>query len=231
MGRPRKVDLEARRAALLAELAEMPADLRHEECRRRLEAVLFAAAEPLSEAVLSRVLDPEMDVRALLKEIQLHCDGLGFELLDTPLGWVFRSRPAYGESIRVAREKVVEELPLSEAEVEVLMIIAYYQPVTRGQIAAMRNRSLEKKTGEVRSEWVRRFLDLGWIGHGPRLATAGNPITYVTTTAFLDHFGLASLHDLPDLDRLAAADLLSTEDKWGDAVEASLRTMLAKDTR
>ncbi|QCG94475.1 SMC-Scp complex subunit ScpB [Azospirillum sp. TSA2s] len=231
MARPRKVNLEARRAALVAELAKLPADFRHEESRRRLEAVLFAAAEPLDEAVLSRVLGPETDLRALLTEIQLRCDGLGFELLETPRGWMFRSRPAYGETILVARETETAGPSLSEAEVEVLTIIAYYQPITRGQIAAMRNRSLEKKAGEVRSEWVRRFLDVGWIAQGPRLATAGNPITYVTTPAFLDHFGLASLHDLPDWDRLVAAGLLSTEDKWGDAVESSLRTMLAKDGR
>ena len=122
----------------------------------------------------------------------------GVELCRVGDGWAFRTRPAVAE--RLQQHKSVER-PLSRAALEVLAIIAYHQPITRAEIEEIRGISLSKGTMDI-------LLELTWIKPRGRRRTPGRPLTWGTSPAFLDHFGLSDITDLPGMDDLKAAGLL-----------------------
>ncbi|MBI4185204.1 MAG: SMC-Scp complex subunit ScpB [Proteobacteria bacterium] len=165
---------------------------------RVVEAILFASPTPVSEKALAERLPEGTDVKALVEELRRHYADRGVNLIGVGAGWALRTAPDLAPRLkayaRVARK-------LSRAAIETLAIIAYHQPVTKAEIEEVRGVGLSKGTLDL-------LFEAGWIRPRGRRKTPGRPITWGTTEAFLDHFGLASLADLPGLDELKAAGLL-----------------------
>jgi segregation and condensation protein B len=166
--------------------------------RRLLEALLFASAQPLPEVLLAARLGPGCDVAALLDDLRLEYQERGVNLVRVGGGWAFRTAEDLAPLLR-PEEEVGRKL--SKAAVETLAIIAYHQPVTRGEIEQIRGVVTSKGTIDI-------LLEQGWIRPGKRRETPGRPLTWITTEHFLDHFGLDSLRDLPGVEDLRAAGLL-----------------------
>ena len=177
------------------ELARKEAALR--EAERIVEALLFAAAEPLDEAELARRLTDDVELSLVLDQLRAHYAGRGVTLTRVGKKWFFRT--ASDLSWILAREQV-EEKKLSRAALETLAIIAYHQPTTRAEIEEIRGVAISKGTLDV-------LLDTGWIRLRGRRKAPGRPITYGTTDSFLMHFGLEQIGDLPGLEELKGAGL------------------------
>jgi len=165
---------------------------------RMIEALLFAASEPLDEKSLARRLPDGADVPGLLRELQAFYAPRGVNLV--PIGGKWLLRTAEDLSFLLQRE-AVQQKKLSRAAMETLAIIAYHQPVTRAEIEEIRGVSVSAGTLDV-------LLETGWIRLRGRRKTPGRPLTYGTSEAFLVHFGLESVRDLPGMDDLKAAGLL-----------------------
>jgi len=173
---------------------------------RLLEAVLFAAAEPLSEKQLAARLPEDADMKAMLSALQSYYEGRGVELVQRGKSWSFRT----ADDIRPLLEKEIEvPRKLSRAAIETLAIVAYHQPLTRAEIEEIRGVSLSRGTLDV-------LMEAGWIKPGKRRETPGRPATWKTTDDFLDHFGLEDVRDLPGIKELKAAGLLES----GPAINA-----------
>ncbi len=165
---------------------------------RCVEALLFAAAEPLSEADLARRLPQGAEVRPALGALQSRLEGRGVELVEVAGRW--RIQTAADLAFLMTEERD-EPRRLSRAAQETLAIIAYHQPVTRAEIEAVRGVQASKGTLDV-------LLELGLVRMRGRRRTPGRPVTYGTTDLFLEHFGLASLGDLPGMAEMKAVGLL-----------------------
>jgi len=165
---------------------------------RLLEAMLFAASEPLSEKDLGARLSQGVDVRAALVRLQQEYASRGVNLVRIGGKWTFRT--ATDLSWLLSKE-TVETRKLSRAAIETLAIIAYHQPVTRTEIEEIRGVTTSKGSVDV-------LLQTGWIRPRGRRKAPGRPLTYGTTEAFLSHFGLDAVGDLPGLDELKGAGLL-----------------------
>lgn len=165
---------------------------------RTLEAILFASAEPVSEAELAKRLPEGADCAALLGELQAFYAERGVNLARIAGGWAFRTAP---DLAALMTREIVEQRRLSRAALEMLAIIAYHQPVTRTEIEEIRGVSTSKGTLDL-------LIELGWVKIAGRRRVPGRPVTYGTTDAFLEHFGLDRVSDLPGIDELAAAGLL-----------------------
>ncbi|HEV8029939.1 MAG TPA: SMC-Scp complex subunit ScpB [Stellaceae bacterium] len=177
---------------------------------RLVEALLFAAPEPLSEEELALRLGDEADVAALLRELGESYAERGVNIVRLAGGWTFRTAPDLAPNLR--SERTVSR-KLSRAAVETLAIIAYHQPVTRAEIEAIRGVALARGT-------LDRLLEAGWVRPKGRRDSPGRPLTWATTPAFLAHFGLDSLNELPGIDELRAAGLLDIGPvELGDATE------------
>ena len=174
-------------------------DIEHAE--REIEALLFAAAGPLSEADLARRLPEGADVMGALAALQTRYQGRGVELVCVAERWRFQTAPDLAWLMTEQRE---EPRRLSKAAQETLAIIAYHQPVTRAEIEAVRGVQASRGTLDV-------LLELGLVRMRGRRRTPGRPVTYGTTDAFLEHYGLASLADLPGAAEMKAAGLLSLD--------------------
>ena len=168
---------------------------------RQVEALLFAAAEPLALSDLARRLPEGAKVEPALAALQARYAGRGVELDCVAGRWRFRT--ATDLSALMVEEREVEKR-LSRAALETLSIIAYHQPVTRADIEQIRGVGLSKGTLDL-------LLEIGWVRMRGRRRTPGRPITYGTSDAFLEHFGLAGLNDLPGAQELKAAGLLSMD--------------------
>jgi segregation and condensation protein B len=166
---------------------------------RILEALLFASSEPLSANQLLTYLGEGVRVGALLATLQQRYADRGVNLVQRGDKWAFRTAEDLGFLLR--REEQ-ETRPLSRAALETLSIIAYHQPSTRAEIEEVRGVATGKGTIDL-------LMEAGWIRMRGRRRTPGRPVTYGTTEAFLDHFGLESLSDLPGLDELKGSGLLS----------------------
>ena len=165
---------------------------------RLLEALLFAAPEPLGEDELARWFGDDDSVASLLCELgQIYAER-GVNLVRLGGGWTFRTAPDLAPELRT--ERVVGR-KLSRAAVETLAIIAYHQPVTRAEIEAIRGVALARGA-------VDRLMEAGWVRPTGRRDAPGRPLNWATTPAFLAHFGLDSLNELPGMDELRAAGLL-----------------------
>ena len=167
---------------------------------RIVEALLFAATEPVSTDFLAERLPENTDVGAVLEEIQSLYQGRGVNLSRVAGKWSLRTAEDLSPHLRIERK--VSRKP-SRAAVESLAIIAYHQPVTRSEVEEIRGVSVSKGSFDV-------LLEAGWIKPVGRRRTPGRPTTWGTTPAFLEEFGLDSLADLPGLDELKASGLLDT---------------------
>ncbi len=165
---------------------------------RILEAVLFAAVEPLdAESLIARLPDGA-ELPRLIEALGGHYAGRGVNLVEVGGRWALRTAPDLAPFLRT--EQTVQR-KLSRAGLETLAIIAYHQPVTRGEIEEIRGVSVSRGT-------IDALLEIGWIRPGRRRQTPGRPLTWLTTDPFLSHFSLASLEDLPGMGELKAAGLL-----------------------
>lgn len=167
---------------------------------RIIEAILFAAKQPVDEATLKLQLDDGDDIGTLLEDLQSAYAGRGITLRKVAGKWAFRT----AEDLTYLLEKhKVQPRKLSKAALETLAIIAYHQPVTRAEIEEVRGVSTSSGTLDV-------LLETQWIAMRGRRRVPGRPVTYGTTSAFLDHFGFASIKDLPGLRELRGAGLLDS---------------------
>jgi segregation and condensation protein B len=171
------------------------------EQERMVEALLFAAAAPLTVADLARRLPEGADPAAALARLEARYAGRGVELRRVGDAFALRTAPDLGFLMRAER---TEPKKLSRAAVETLAIVAYHQPVTRAEIEEIRGVAVSKGTLDL-------LLELQWIRFGRRRQSPGRPATFVTTRGFLDHFGLESPLDLPGLRELRAAGLSGGE--------------------
>jgi segregation and condensation protein B len=182
----------------IASLPGAAAGLR--EHLRIVEAVIFASAGPVDEAVLRTHLPAGADLGRLISELQSAYAGRGVNLVAVAGGWAFRTAEDLAPLLR--REQA-EPRKLSRAALETLAIIAYHQPATRAEIEEIRGVATAKGTLDV-------LLESGWVRMRGRRKSPGRPITYGTTPAFLDHFGLERIGDLPGLEELKGAGLLDS---------------------
>lgn len=166
---------------------------------RILEALLFASAEPLGVVELAPHLGEGADVEGLLQMLAGQYAARGVNLVRRGDKWAFRT--AADLSFLLRREQT-DQRPLSRAALETLAIIAYHQPATRAEVEEVRGVATGKGTLDL-------LMEAGWIRMRGRRRTPGRPVTYGTTEAFLDHFGLEALADLPGLEELKGAGLLS----------------------
>lgn len=167
---------------------------------RVVEAVLFASPEPLKAVEIAGFLSEDADIDALLGELGRRYAARGVNLVRRGDKWAFRTAEDLGY---ILRREQVDSRPLSRAALETLAIIAYHQPVTRAEIEEVRGVAAHKGTLDV-------LMETGWVRMRGRRRTPGRPVTYGTTEEFLDHFGLEALTDLPGLDELKGAGLLSS---------------------
>jgi len=174
---------------------------------RAVEAVLFAAAEPLTVDAM-RAYVGAGDVRAALGRLEAAYAGRGINLVQRGERWHFQTAPDLAHLLRRDR---AETRKLSRAGTETLAIIAYHEPVTRAEIEAIRGVQISKGTLDV-------LMEAGWIRPAGRREVPGRPLLYATTPAFLAHFGLETRRDLPGIDDLRAAGLL-------DAIDAASETI------
>ena len=165
---------------------------------RMVEAVLFAASEPVSIAELASRMPHGCDPAEALAHLRRRYEGRGVALVRVGDAWAFRTAPDLGY---LMQKEVTETRKLSRAAIETLAIIAYHQPVTRAEIEEIRGVAVSRGT-------IDQLLEMEWIRLGRRRMSPGRPATCVVTEAFLDHFGLESARDLPGLRELRAAGLL-----------------------
>ena len=168
------------------------------EMERRVEALLFAAAGPLSAAEIARRLPKGADVGGAISSLRARYEGRGVELECVADRWRFRTAADLSFLMTEERE---EPRRLSKAALETLAIIAYHQPVTRAEIESVRGVSISRGTLDL-------LLEMGFVRLRGRRRTPGRPVTYATADRFLEHFGLASLYDLPGAAEMKAAGLL-----------------------
>ena len=171
------------------------------ETAREIEALLFAAAGPLSEEELARRLPEGADVSVALGELAARYEGRGVVLAQ--IAWAWRFQTARDLAWLMTEERD-EPRRLSRAAQETLAIIAYHQPVTRPEIEAVRGVQTSRGSLDV-------LLELGLVRMRGRRRTPGRPVTYGTTNAFLEHYGLATLGDLPGMEEMRVAGLLSMD--------------------
>lgn len=203
MASRKRVDTEP--AIFDTELTDMPAELRWREWMNRIEAVLFAAPKPVERETLARVVGSAASIDLLIDDIREGLRSKPYDVVSIDGGWAFRTRPAYADAIAASAAASARGIYLTQNEAMVLVSIAYHQPITRGSISEILGR-------EVSRDVIGALRDKNMITAGPRSPTAGAPFTYVTTKEFLEHFGLDALRDLPNIEALEDAGLLSEKE-------------------
>lgn len=195
---------EGQAILLDTELERLLPELRWREWMGRVEAVIFAASAPVSRETLARVVGNSCNLDLIIDDIRAELAGRPYELVSVAGGWQHRTKKAFGDVIRAATGQGDQGRPLSQPESLVLMCIAYFQPITRGELGQFFGK-------EVSRDLIGALRSLGFIASGPRSPQPGAPYTYVTTKAFLAHFGFDTLRDLPDIEALEDAGLLSKD--------------------
>ncbi|PZQ81182.1 MAG: segregation and condensation protein B [Ancylobacter novellus] len=187
------------------ELSALPPELRWREWMGRVEAVIFASPEPVTREVLAKVVGRDCSLELLIDDIRAELTGRPYELVAVAGGWQHRTRKNFSEAIQVATGLGTDDpKPLSQSEQLVLLCIGYFQPITRGELSQFFGRDISRDT-------IGHLRRLGFIAAGPRSPQPGAPYTYVTTREFLSHFGFDTLRDLPDMEALEDAGLLSKD--------------------
>jgi len=201
------------------ELTELPAEVRWREWMNRVEAVLFAASQPVERPALARIVGREASIELLIEDIRVNLKGKPYDVVSVAGGWQMRTRASYASAIEASMALPERRLELTRNESMVLVSIAYHQPITRAGVADILGR-------DVSRDVIGSLRDKDMIAAGPRSPTPGAPFTYLTTKGFLGHFGLDTLRDLPDMEALTDAGLLRREDEdddlatvLGDAVD------------
>ncbi len=174
-------------------------DTRVVEAYRAAEALVFASSEPVSRGYLAARLPEDLDLDAIMAALEEDYAERGVHLVRIDNHWAFRTAPDLSFMLRDGSD---EPKKLSRAALEVLAIIAYHQPVTRAEIEEIRGVQTSKGTIDV-------LMEAGWIRFRGRRRTPGRPVTFGTTMDFLDQFGLEEIRDLPGLEELRGAGLLS----------------------
>ena len=167
---------------------------------KEIEAIVFAAAEPLDIETIENKISKKTNVEKILLKLQNEYSNRGINLVCISKKWSFRTSPNLSEIMK--QEKTVEK-KLSRAAIETLAIIVYHQPVTRAEIEEIRGVAFGANTLEI-------LMELNWVKPGGRKDVPGKPIQYVTTDDFLSHFNLQKLSDLPTVDELGAAGLIDS---------------------
>ncbi len=167
---------------------------------KEIEAIVFAAAEPLDIETIENKISKKTNVEKILLKLQSEYKDRGINLVCISKKWSFRTSPNLSEIMK--QEKTVEK-KLSRAAIETLAIIVYHQPVTRAEIEEIRGVAFGTNTLEI-------LMELNWVKPGGRKDVPGKPIQYVTTDDFLSHFNLQKLSDLPTVDELGAAGLIDS---------------------
>ena len=167
---------------------------------KEIEAIVFAAAEPLDIETIENKISKKTNVEKILLKLQNEYSNRGINLVCISKKWSFRTSPNLSEIMK--QEKTVEK-KLSRAAIETLAIIVYHQPVTRAEIEEIRGVAFGTNTLEI-------LMELNWVKPGGRKDVPGKPIQYVTTDEFLSHFNLQKLSDLPTVDELGAAGLIDS---------------------
>ena len=167
---------------------------------KEIEAIIFAAAEPLDVATIESKISKKIDVEKVLLKLQSEYSDRGINLVCISKRWSFRTSPNLSNLMR--QEKTLEK-KLSRAAIETLAIIVYHQPVTRAEIEEIRGVAFGTNTLEI-------LMELNWVKPGGRKDVPGKPIQYITTDDFLSHFNLQKLSDLPTVDELGAAGLIDS---------------------
>ena len=167
---------------------------------KEIEAIIFAAAEPLDVETIESKLTKKTNIEKSLAKLKLDYSLRGINLVCISKKWSFRTSPNLSNIM--SQEKTVEK-KLSRAAVETLAIIVYHQPVTRAEIEEIRGVAFGTNTLEI-------LMELNWVKPGGRKDIPGKPILYVTTDEFLSHFNLQKLSDLPTVDELGSAGLIDT---------------------
>lgn len=185
------------------ELDHLPPEARWREWMNRVEATIFAASEPVGRETLARIVGRSCSIDLLIDDIREELRGRPYDLVAVAGGWKHLTRPAYADAIRAAVGSN-EKASLTQSEVLVLMCIAYFQPITRGELSTFFGK-------EISRDLIGHLRGAKLIASGPRSPTPGAPYTYVTTKEFLLEFGLDTLRDLPDFEALEDAGLLSKE--------------------
>jgi segregation and condensation protein B len=186
------------------ELADLPPAARWREWMLRVEAAIFASDAPVSREQLARLVGADCRLDALIDDLHAEMRARPYELAFVAGGWRLRTRPRFAEAIRTASAGALRDCGLPElTPLETLAVtaVAYLQPATRGEISALTGRDVSR---DVLASLKRQEL----IDAALRAPLPGAPKAYVTTRRFLEVFGLASLRDLPDLERLEAEGLL-----------------------
>ncbi|WP_132665885.1 SMC-Scp complex subunit ScpB [Rhizobium sp. PP-CC-3G-465] len=184
------------------ELEDLPAALRWREWMMRVEAVIFASAEPVKRETLARVVGKACAIDLLVDDLREELVGRPYELVSVAGGWQHRTRSVYADTIRASTVETRSlAATLSRQEAAVLMAIATLQPVTRGELSKTFGKEISRDT-------IASLRSAGLIASGPRSPTPGAPYTYVTTRHFLSAFGMETLQDLPDVEMLEDAGLM-----------------------
>ena len=192
------------------ELADLPPELRWREWMLRVEAVIFAAAEPVGRETLVHVVGKDCSIDLLIDELHDELKGRPYDIVSVAGGWQHLTRPAYASVIRASQASTGGGAPaLSDFEAMLLMAIAYFQPITRGDLSKIFGKEVSRDT-------IASLRNAGFLASGPRSPTPGAPYTYVTTKHFLSAFGMETLRDLPDIEALEDAGLLSRQAANGD---------------
>ena len=174
---------------------------------KEIEAIVFAAAEPLDIETIENKISKKTNVEKILLKLQNEYSNRGINLVCISKKWSFRTSPNLSEIMK--QEKTVEK-KLSRAAIETLAIIVYHQPVTRSEIEEIRGVAFGTNTLEI-------LMELNWVKHEGRKNVPGKPIQYGTTDEFLSHFNLQKLSDLPTVNELGSAGLIDTS-----SVDASI---------
>lgn len=203
------------------DLEDLPPPARWREWLARVEAVIFASAEPVRRETLAKVVGKACRLELVIDDIREELRGRPYELVSVAGGWSFRTKLGHGAAIRTAFG-VAKTSEMSKANAIVLMAIAYFQPITRGELSAFLGR-------EVSRDAIAALRSEGLIAAGPRSPTPGAPYAYVTTAGFLARFGFENLSDLPDIEKLEDAGLLgrtAETSRGADALVSELRGVL-----
>ncbi len=168
------------------------------QLERQVEAVLFAAEEPLDEGTIQEKIKTRANVSKILESLEKQYRSRGINLVCISKRWSFRTSPNLSKFINL---QTASKKKLSKATIETLSIIAYHQPVTRSEIEEIRGVSFATGTLEI-------LLELNWVNPAGRKNVPGKPIQYATTEDFLSHFNIQKLTDLPNIEELTSAGLI-----------------------
>ncbi|MGJ7041453.1 segregation and condensation protein B [Shinella sp. BE166] len=192
------------------ELEDLPAPMRWREWMLRIEAVIFASEEPVGRETLARVVGKDCSIDLLIDDLKEDLGDRPYEIVAVAGGWQHRTRTRYAGTIRASAATTRSMMPsLSQFEAMVLMAIGYYQPITRSELSKIFGKDVSRDT-------IASLRGAGFIASGPRSPSPGAPYTYVTTRQFLAAFGLKTLRDLPDIEALEDAGLLSRQEMAAD---------------